>query len=116
MKPFLRRTDRGQLAPVGWVAEPAGKWAGREVDVVYDPRRHDVTFLRHRPSEELSDGLRESGYRRVAVDGNSEMWVRDRLEVVRRSLERADHRLSQPTPERSLGAKERTPRIGSRSL
>ena len=46
MKPFLRATDRAPLAPVGWTATPAGTWDGKTVDVVYDPRRHDVLFLR----------------------------------------------------------------------
>ena len=69
MKPFLRPTDRGKLAPVGWVSEPAGRWAGREVDVVYDPRRHDVAFVRHGVGYDVRDGFREVGYRRVAVDG-----------------------------------------------
>ncbi len=31
MKPFLRATDRARLAPAGWVSEPAGVWAGRQV-------------------------------------------------------------------------------------
>ena len=33
MKPFLRATDALRLAPVGW-SEPAGTWAGRQVEVV----------------------------------------------------------------------------------
>ncbi|MDZ7734554.1 MAG: hypothetical protein U5R31_17040 [Acidimicrobiia bacterium] len=109
MKPFLRRTDRGRLAPVGWVAEPTGVWAGGEVEVVHDPRRHDVTFLRHRPTDTDRAGLRDSGYRRVAVDGDQEMWVRDRLEAARRSLERSDRRVGGP-------AAERVPGVGGPSL
>lgn len=106
MKPFLRATDRGQLAPVGWVSEPAGQWAGKEVDVVYDPRRHDVALVRGGASNPLREGLRDVGYRRVAVDGTSEMWVRDRLAVVTEALDR----VAQPLE------RQRTADIGGRSL
>ena len=106
MKPFLRATDRGKLAPVGWVSEPAGQWAGREVDVVYDPRRHDVLFVRSDPGENARQGFREIGYRRVAIDGQNEMWVRDRLAVVAARMDRV---------ERSLG-REQSAEIGGRSL
>ena len=87
--PFLRPTDRGKLAPVGWVSEPAGRWGGREVDVVYDPRRHDVAFVRHDVGDDVRDGFREVGYRRVAVDGDAEMWVRDRAATVAAAMDRA---------------------------
>lgn len=78
MKPFLRPVDRGKLAPVGWVSEPAGTWAGKAVDVVYDPGRHDVTFLRGDTTQDVRDGLASVGYRQAALDGRNEMWVRDR--------------------------------------
>lgn len=106
MKPFLRATDRGKLAPVGWVSEPAGQWAGREVDVVYDPRRHDVLLVRHDPGENARQGFREIGYRRVAVDGQNEMWVRDRLAVIAGRMDQV---------ERALG-REQSAEIGGRSL
>lgn len=106
MKPFLRATDRGKLAPVGWVSEPAGQWAGREVDVVYDPRRHDVLLVRNDPGENARKGFREIGYRRVALDGQNEMWVRDRLVVVAARMDQV---------ERSLG-REQSAEIGGRSL
>ena len=106
MKPFLRATDRGKLAPVGWVSEPAGKWAGREVDVVYDPRRHDVLLVRNDPGENARQGFREIGYRRVALDGHNEMWVRDRLAVVAARMDQV---------ERSLG-REQSAELGGRSL
>ena len=93
MKPFLRATDRGQLAPVGWVSEPAGLWAGKEHDVVYDPRRHDVAFVRHDVGETVREGFRDVGYRRTAIDGDSEMWVRDRLAVVTAAMDRVEQQL-----------------------
>ena len=106
MKPFLRATDRGKLAPVGWVSEPAGQWGGKEVDVVYDPRRHDVAFVRHDVGDQVREGFGDVGYRRVAVDGDKEMWVRDRVESVTAALDRIEHSLGQ----------ERSTELGGRSL
>lgn len=106
MKPFLRATDRGKLAPVGWVSEPAGQWAGKEVDVVYDPRRHDVAFVRGDAGDEARAGFRGVGYRRVSIDGANEMWVRDRIEVVSSAMDRV---------ERQLG-REHSADIGGQSL
>jgi hypothetical protein len=106
VKPFLRPTDRGKLAPVGWVSEPAGHWAGCEVEVVYDPCRHDVLLLRHDPGGNARHGFREIGYRRVAVNGPNEMWVRDRSAVVAARLDHVD---------RSLG-REQSAEVSGRSL
>ena len=94
MKPFLRATDRGRLAPVGWISEPAGVWGGKEVDVVYDPRRHDVMFTRSKVSDHVQRGFREVGYRRTAVDGSNEMWVRDRLAVISTAMDRVERQLA----------------------
>lgn len=102
MKPFLRPTDRGRLAPVGWVAEPAGRWAGAEVEVVYDPRRHNVLLLRSNVSDVVRTAAADTGYRRVGMDGTQEMWVRDRLAATRAVLERLDR-----SPERQRAAETR---------
>lgn len=106
MRPFLRPVDRGRLAPVAWVSEPAGRWDGREVDVVYDPRRHDVLLVRHDPGDDARQGFREIGYRRVAIDGSSEMWVRDHLAVVIARMDQVGRPLGQ----------EPSIQIGGRSL
>jgi hypothetical protein len=90
MKPFLRPTDRGKLAPVGWVAEPAGHWGGKEVDVVYDPRRHQVLVVRSAVPDGTRSSLGAAGFRRLAADGAQELWVRDRLAVARAALDRLD--------------------------
>lgn len=94
MKPFMRPTDRGRLAPVGWVSEPAGLWAGKEVEVVYDPRRHQVVLVRNDPGDPARAAIAENGYRRVAVDGPQEMWVRDKVEVAQRRLDRLQRGVS----------------------
>jgi hypothetical protein len=78
VKPFLRPTSRARLAPAGWVSERAGGWAGREVEVVYDPRRHEVVLFRNDPGDTARSDLAEAGYRRYASDGHQEMWVRER--------------------------------------
>lgn len=82
MKPFLRATDRARLAPVGWVSEPAGEWAGRQVEVVYDPRQHQIVMVRNEPGDTTRATLAEEGFRRLAVDGHQEMWMRDRTAAV----------------------------------
>jgi len=88
VKPFLRPTSRARLAPVGWTSEPAGQWAGREVEVVYDPRQHQVVLCRNDPGDRTRAELAGAGYRRCASDGTQEMWVRDRSAEVTAALER----------------------------
>lgn len=78
MRPFLRPTDRARLAPVGWVSKPAGLWAGRKVEVVFDPRQHQIVMARNDPGDTTRAALAAEGFRRLAVDGRQEMWVRDR--------------------------------------
>ena len=78
MKPFLRATNRARLAPVGWVSEPAGTWAGRQVEVVFDPRQHQIVMVRNEPGDTTRAVLAGDGFRRLAVDGQQEMWVRHR--------------------------------------
>jgi hypothetical protein len=95
VKPFLRPTDRGKLAPVGWLAEPAGKWGGKEVDVVYDPRRHQVLVVRSAVPDGTRSSLGAAGFRRLAVDGAQELWVRDRIAVARAALDRLDRAAGQ---------------------
>ena len=96
MKPFLRPTSRARLAPVGWTSEPAGQWAGREVEVVYDPRQHQIVLCRNDPGDHMRSELADAGYRRYATDGTQEMWVRDKAAsadaALARSTGRTQHR------------------------
>jgi len=82
VKPFLRATDRARLAPVGWASEPAGVWAGRQVEVVFDPRQHQIVMVRNEPGDTTRVALAGEGFRRLAVDGQQEMWMRDRTGAV----------------------------------
>ena len=77
MKPFIREVGRARLAPVGWTAEAAGTWAGREIEVVFDPDRHQVTKFLTPPSTGTKVAMAGEGYRPLASDGHQEMWVRD---------------------------------------
>jgi len=75
--------------PAGHQAEPAGLWHGRPMDVVYDPRRHDVVFLRGAVSAKVEGGLRASGWEHRLSDGANQMWTRDRAALARRRLDQA---------------------------
>ena len=89
MKPFLRASDRARLAPVGWASEPAGVWAGRQVEVVFDPRQHQIVMVRNEPGDTTRAALAGEGFRRLAVDGQQEMWMRDRTGAVEQGHGRA---------------------------
>lgn len=69
MKPFLRPSDRARLAPAGWVSEPAGRWAGGPVEVVFDPRQHQIVMVRDDPGDTTRAVLVAEGFRCLAVDG-----------------------------------------------
>lgn len=88
-QPFLRRVAAGSAAaatPDGWIAQPAGNWRGREVEVVFDPRRHDVLLHRGAVPKNLSGALVACGWRRRGSDAASEWWTRDRVDWARRRL------------------------------
>jgi len=64
------------------VSEPAGVWAGREVEVVYDPAAHQVVMFRSDAGDKARVVLAGEGFRRLAVDDRQEMWVRERTAQV----------------------------------
>lgn len=90
MEPFLRpATALGRTAkpaPDGWVAQAAGTWRGRAVEVVFDPRRHDVVFLLGRQPARVAEALVASGWRRRGVDDRYEWWTRDRVDLATQRL------------------------------
>ncbi len=75
--------------PVGHQAEAAGTWRGTPMEVVYDPRRHDVAFLRGTVSAKVVDGLRDTGWEHRLSDGANQMWTRDRAALARRRLDQS---------------------------
>ncbi|MGH9223887.1 MAG: hypothetical protein ACRD2W_08915 [Acidimicrobiales bacterium] len=91
-EPFLRPAPAEGVpsppCPPGHDAELAGIWHGKPMEVVYDPRRHDVAFVRGAMSENVRQGLVSTGWRRQLTDGPNEMWTRDRSALTRSRLER----------------------------
>ena len=80
--PYLRPASPegapGDPPPPGRVTAPVGLWAGRAMEVVYDPARHDVVFLRGATSPGLAEGLSDTGWEHTGTDGENQMWIRDR--------------------------------------
>jgi hypothetical protein len=100
MNPYLRPLESGGPLPDGWTTEPAGQWKGHEVELVYNPRRHDVMLIQG-PAADGADGrLAQIGYEFVATDGQSWLWYRDRLAAARNTLERTP---GGPLVNKSLG-------------
>jgi hypothetical protein len=91
-EPFLRPAPpEGELpapCPRGHEAERAGVWHGKAMEVVYDPRRHDVAFLMGGVSAKVRDGLIDTGWRHQLSDGGNQMWTRDRAALARSRLQR----------------------------
>jgi hypothetical protein len=102
-EPFLRPSAaegaQPPPCPPGHEAEPAGIWHGKPMDVVYDPRRHDVAFVRGAVSTRVRQGLLSTGWRPQLSDGPNEMWTRDRSSLTRSRLERVP-----PAPRLSRSA------------
>lgn len=90
MDPFLRTATRmaarAKPTPDGWQVEQAGRWRGRQVEVVFDPRRHDVALLRGAQPPRVAAALRAEGWRCRGIDGDNQWWSRDRVAVARRRI------------------------------
>lgn len=90
MDPYLRLAPQEDQpsapCPPDHVARPAGIWRGSQMEVVHDPRRHDILFMRGHTKPELGSGLQQAGWEQTDVDGLSEMWVRDRAVAAQASL------------------------------
>lgn len=90
MDPYLRLApaddEPSAPCPPDHVAKPAGIWLGSHMEVVHDPRRHDILFVRGESAPELGSGLQQSGWQQTDVDGVSEMWVRDRAVAAQAAL------------------------------
>lgn len=98
-RPFLRDPATGPwglppaadvIVPPGWVTEPAGRWDGVEVDVVYDPRCREVMFSP--PTEPSRTAqVEEAGWRVVSAAPERVFWTRDRSAATRSVLGRLGH-------------------------
>lgn len=109
MRPYVRTArpnPAGGVAesvPEGWVAQPIGRWFGPsserwfgpsgvvDAEVVYDPRRFDVTVTRPHGRQGLGEA---EVWERLDSDGVQVVWVRDRIDAARDALARLDQRTS----------------------
>ena len=103
-EPFLRPAPPEGLPPLacppGWASEPAGLWDGRHMEVVYNPRRHDVLFVCGHLSAEVESELPSIGYGQARAAADVRMFVRDRSAAVGVALDRLEQRA---TAARELG-------------
>lgn len=84
---YLRRTDSPEQVPGGWKTHPAGTLAGIDLEIVYNPARHDVCRALAPLSQRLACDIGTAGYKRTAgLDNGVELWVRDRATAVRAAL------------------------------
>lgn len=88
------RAPGERVTPPGWVAEPIGRWQGVESEVVYDPRRFDITVSDHSSmwSEKYVAAFRAAGWEQQAVDGSAGFWTCDRVASARNTLAQFDQR------------------------
>lgn len=86
--------------PEGWSAEPAGLWNGTHMEVVFNPRRHDVLIVRGRMSHPAEAALPSVGYFESDAAEGVRMFVRDRMVATRDALDRLEQ---QPCAARELG-------------
>jgi hypothetical protein len=61
MNAVVRPLGTDGPTPHGWRAKPAGRWAGRDVEVVDDPRRHDVLVATNGLPDRQWEALRPPG-------------------------------------------------------
>ncbi len=103
-EPYLRPSPPEGAPPLGcaegWAVEPAGLWDGRHMEVVYNPRRHDVVFIRGHLSPSVESALPSVGYAETGSADGVRMFVRDRSAATRAALDRLEQR---PSVARELG-------------
>ena len=95
MKPFLRpANDFGAVAkpaPPGWQTQAIGTWRGRAVEVVYDPRAHDIAFVRG-SAPKITAAMANAGWTCCGRDGRHEWWIRDRVAAAASRLQSFERR------------------------
>lgn len=105
--PFVRPCVGETNLPPGWTVADAGLWEGTPSEVVFDPARHDVLFVRGQPtSPTLDEALPAAGWAPADSDGRSQMWVRDKAAwaaaTARVGLDRVETAPLPPGRDRSL--------------
>lgn len=63
---------------------------------MFDPSQHQIVLLRNAPSDPTRMVLADQGFRRLAVDGSQEMWMR-RVGTAPEVAESFGPPLAQPT-------------------
>lgn len=84
-----RQRAPGGPVPPGWETAHVGRWYGRDAEVVYNPRRHQV-MITHQLGRDMVAALEGDGWERYATDGGRVAWIRGRLAATRTALARAD--------------------------
>ena len=62
----------------------------------YGPRRHRVGFIGGDSTLDVRSGLVATGWSHQAGDGDTQLWVRDRIALAQARLERTTVRLGPP--------------------
>lgn len=92
MDPFIQPSDDRADLPLGWITESIGPWHGVDSHIAYHPRRHDVIVQRG-PGDRVDRPLGDGGYLRQLTAPEGDVWVRDRVALMRTQLDRlgTDH-------------------------
>lgn len=104
VEPYLRpATPEGMPppdSPEGWTTERAGMWDGAPMEVVYNPRRHDVVIIRGRLPKGVSSTMQSAGFTEARAEAEVRMFIRDRSARVGTALDRLE---AAPAATRELG-------------
>lgn len=86
-RPYLRSAGSTNPLHPGWSTHPAGRFDNVDVEVAFDPRRHDVCHALTPLAAEVAAGIATHGWRlHAALDGGRELWVRERPAASRARL------------------------------
>lgn len=88
-EPLLRPGGSRGPIPPGWTVEAVGDWNGRDTEVVYNPRSHDVMVVQSSATEDREGDLTAQGWSYYGTDGYTVVWVRDRIAAARAALDRS---------------------------
>ena len=95
MNAYLRPPGDEEPVPGGWAVHTF-EWNGREREVAYDPRRHQVLVAPDDVVDDLEDRLTRAGWEYHGTDGLHSLWLRDTVAAAHAALDR-------PAPTRGIG-------------